>query len=103
MNYSFKPVSHGKHNNIHFKFTITYQKIVIVKALVVGFFDTENAYIIGLNLKGLPSELFNYDEFYKVIRKNLMEYDLDLCVLDKLSFGNTEELLTYLKNKKLCV
>lgn len=96
MGYKLSPVGHGKHNNIHFKFTIKYQKMNIVSSNIIAFENTGKAYITSLTIKGIEKHIINLDNLYKSIAKGMSSYDFELVILDKQKFFNTEELLEYL-------
>lgn len=96
MGYKLSPVGHGKHNNIHFKFTIKYKKENIISSNIIAFSDTRKAYIISLKTKSIEQYLLNLDNLYKSISKGLSSFDFELVLLEKQNFENTEELLHYL-------
>ena len=56
MGYKFSPVGQGKHNNIHFRFTIKYKKESIISSNIVAFSDTGKAYIMSLKIKGIDKQ-----------------------------------------------
>ena len=98
MGYKFSPVGQGKHNNIHFRFTIKYKKESIISSNIVAFSDTGKAYIMSLKIKGIDKHLINLENLYGTISKNLNNFDFELVLLDKIGFESTEELLNYINN-----
>lgn len=89
-----RPVGIGKHNNIHYSFTIGSRKNNIISIKLTGFNDTGIAYISNAKFNDLLS-FINKDYLTEVIKDKLSKFDFTLFVTDKCwnNTGLTTEMI----------
>lgn len=82
-------LSHGKHNNLHFKLGIggTRRNPLFLLKMVV-FFDTNIAYILHSNLHPHYAELIDFNQLTKVIQDELDKHDYNLKTFGKQDLLN---------------
>ena len=91
----------GNHDNLHFEFKLSENKINFISIKLTTFTLSGDSYIYKISSK-IPLKYLNLDEIFKEISSKLIKYDFNLVVLNRLKFENTEELLEYIKCIELC-